>query len=524
MPSSAAFFSLVLSVSAAVLPRQTEDEVIVLEAPSAPPDDHNVVDASFQSYSIEFNYMLDYAGNNSHPNEYSIQMLENLGTLAGAYPYIRVGGTTQNRNVYYSNQTVALNQTFTNPWDDQPSRLSTGPDWFESFQQFPKGTKYIYGLNFYEGEWGLNNTVEQAIPAWLAMGDSLYAYEIGNEVNGWASSSRRPDNWTIYDYISEWITYSEAVRDGIRAQPGHSSDTPYFQGCAYVAPRAQHLANSTTWNVANTIRLGMGDSPMLRSVADHDYMGANCAGAPVPTLRDNLLDHHHMTSLAYWHEALGAQTSELGVPYALGETNSISCQGTAGVSDVFGAALWAVDYVLYIAGLKGLGRLYFHSGSVYRYAPWQPTTINGTAPYAKPLYYGNLFAAQALGGSGGGSGGGGGVDLQVVSILNETRQTAYGVYEGAELRSVAVVNLEMFNSTQEEEERVYTVFKLPEDVDWDGAEVRRLTAPGVEVKTGVTYAGRSVDDDGKLAGEEEVEAVKDGEVRVGAGEAVLVTL
>lgn len=257
---------------------------------------------------------------------------------------------------------------------------------------------------------------------------------------------------------------------------------------------------------------------MLRSVADHDYMGANCAGAPVPTLQDNLLDHHHMTSLAYWHEVLGAQTSALGVPYALGETNSISCQGTAGVSDVFGAALWAVDYVLYVAGLKGLGRLYFHAGSVYRYAPWQPTTINGTAPYAKPLYYGNLLAAQALGG--GGTGG----ELQVVSLLNETRQTAYGVYEGAELKSVVAINLEMFNSTQDEDERAYAVFRLPEDVDWDGAEVRRLTAPGVEVKTGVTYAGRSVDDDGKLAGEEEVEAVEDGEVRVGAGEAVLVTL
>lgn len=111
-------------------------------------------------------------------------MLKNLGNYAGAYPYIRVGGTTQNRNVYYDNQTVALNQTFTHPWDDQPSKLSTGPDWFESFQQFPEGTKYIYGLNFYEGEWGLNNTVSQATPAYLAMGDSLYAYEIGNEVNG----------------------------------------------------------------------------------------------------------------------------------------------------------------------------------------------------------------------------------------------------------------------------------------------------------------------------------------------------
>lgn len=111
-------------------------------------------------------------------------MLENLYTIAGAYPYIRTGGSTQNRNRYYANQTVALNETFSNPWDDQPSSLSTGPDWFESFQQFPAGTKYIYGLNFFNGDDGLNQTVTQATAAFLAIGDSLYAYEIGNEVNG----------------------------------------------------------------------------------------------------------------------------------------------------------------------------------------------------------------------------------------------------------------------------------------------------------------------------------------------------
>ena len=53
-------------------------------------------------------------------------------------------------------------------------------------------------------------------------------------------------------------------------------------------------------------------------------MGANCAGSPVPTLKDNLLDHYHITSLMYYHEVLGNQTQELGVPYVLGETNSIS--------------------------------------------------------------------------------------------------------------------------------------------------------------------------------------------------------
>lgn len=53
-------------------------------------------------------------------------------------------------------------------------------------------------------------------------------------------------------------------------------------------------------------------------------MGANCEGAKVPTIKDNILNHHRMTSLMYYHEALGNFTASQNVPYVLGETNSIS--------------------------------------------------------------------------------------------------------------------------------------------------------------------------------------------------------
>ena len=111
-------------------------------------------------------------------------MIQNLAQISGAYPIIRAGGSTQNRAVYVANQTEALNQTFSNPGDDQPSALTIGPKWFESFQQFPKGTQYIYGLNFFDGEDGLDQTVLQAAAAFKAVGEDIYAFEIGNEVDG----------------------------------------------------------------------------------------------------------------------------------------------------------------------------------------------------------------------------------------------------------------------------------------------------------------------------------------------------
>lgn len=46
---------------------------------------------------------------------------------------------------------------------------------------------YIYGLNFYDGDYGLNQTVSEAVAAFKAVGDNIYAYEIGNEVDGRSS-------------------------------------------------------------------------------------------------------------------------------------------------------------------------------------------------------------------------------------------------------------------------------------------------------------------------------------------------
>lgn len=41
--------------------------------------------------------------------------------------------------------------------------------------------------------------------------------------------------------------------------------------------------------------------------------------------------------------------AHLGLPYILGETNSLASQGTTGETDVFGDALWLVDFSLYAA-------------------------------------------------------------------------------------------------------------------------------------------------------------------------------
>ena len=155
--------------------------------------------------------------------------------------------------------------------------------------------------------------------------------------------------------------------------------------------------------------------------------------------------------------------------------------------------------------------LYFR----YRYSAWQPITVNGTAPFAKPLYYGNLFTSTAFAGG----------NKKVVTLLNTTSLTAYGVYASSKLESVAIINLQEFNATMPASSRNTTAFKLPLSAGyWSAAKVRRLTAPGVDSKEDITFAGQRVGSDGRLVGTERFESVPGGELMVSSGEAVLVTL
>ncbi|KAI0972266.1 hypothetical protein F4678DRAFT_56120 [Xylaria arbuscula] len=485
-------------------------ELSPLNSPAA---ERQVVDAAYVSYSVEFSFMADYAGNDTHPNLFSKQAVQNLYDISGAYPIIRAGGSTQNSAVYYENQTEAIIAPFDSPASDQPSHSYLGPAFMQSFRQLPAGTKYIYGLNFFNPENetlfdvgdGLAQCVLEANAAYNALGDSLYAFEIGNEVDGWPGGERRPENWTIQDYVTQWNEYATAISQNLTGEDA----AQLFQGCAFEASR--HIENNTQWNVQNAELDGMR-SDKTKTVSDHDYMGANCHYMGVgPTIETSLFDRSNMLSRVWFHDYLGNATSKSGISYVLGETNSISCQGAFNISDVFAAAVWAVDYVLYLSTLK-VERVHFHMGTRYRYSAWTPIVYNDTEPHVNPLYYGNLFTATVFAGG----------DKQTEVLVNETHFGAYAVYASGTLESIVAANLNMWNSTFEPAERPYTVLTLPDS--WADAKVSRLTSPGVDIAGNITLAGQYVDADAKIVGEKTYEKVQGGQVLVGAGEAVLISL
>jgi hypothetical protein len=107
------FVPLLLSAAvAAAVPTVTERGSPISVLKHAPDTAGAAVLHPFVSFSIEFAFFPDYAGtlkkpgeqktyfnigegNLSKPNKFSNQLLDNLGDLQGAKPFIRVGGNTQ---------------------------------------------------------------------------------------------------------------------------------------------------------------------------------------------------------------------------------------------------------------------------------------------------------------------------------------------------------------------------------------------------------------------------------------------
>jgi hypothetical protein len=290
-----------------------------------------------------------------------------------------------------------------------------------------------------------------------------------------------------------------------------------FQAGAFVAPGT--ISADASWTAQAAIDLGITSNGLAKTWCTHQYFGAACR--PVkPTLAGNVMNRTALIQAMNYHAAASSYSVAKGLPYVIGETNSIACQGLAGVSDVFGAAVWSVDYALYAASLN-VSRMYWHMGTGYRYAAWQATQNGTTAPGPRPLYYGNWLVATALGDS----------DAQVVPIVNTTSLAGYAIYSSkrhrSELKSVVLVNMEVFNSTSSPATQRSSVdFALPKSLGGKNSRVsvRRLTAAGAEVRDGIAFAGRTVALDGTISGYETKEPVANGVVNIKASEVVVISV
>lgn len=178
--------------------------------------------------------------------------------------------------------------------------------------------------------------------------------------------------------------------------------------------------------------------------------------------------------------------SYTGLPYLLGETNSLYNQGAPGLSNSFGATLWGVDFNLYCAA-TGIQRVHMHQGTNYRYAAWQPVETDLESIGTKAPYYGSIAVAAFLGDLTQGK-----VSISDIE-LGTTYESAYAAYVDDRIERIAVIQMRAYNYTGSGGPRPSETYKfqLPEHSKCEEVGVQRLSANGSDAITGVTFDGLS---------------------------------
>ena len=175
--------------------------------------------------------------------------------------------------------------------------------------------------------------------ALAVLGDRLSAVELGNEPDLFFENGIRNPSYGYPGYKVDYAAVSNAV---VPLLP-----RPMIQGATWCSARWNSDFEDYMNNHAAT----------MSSVSIHRYAETACHGAQ-PTLAGLLADKASV-GLALDVAPYVATADRHGVPAFIGEGNSISCGGFAGVSDVWGAALWVVDTLFNMAAV-GIERWNFH--------------------------------------------------------------------------------------------------------------------------------------------------------------------
>jgi hypothetical protein len=162
-----------------------------------------------------------------------------------------------------------------------------------------------------------------------------------------------------------------------------------------------------------------------------------------------------------------------GLPFRIAETNSIFMEGQPGVSDVFGSALWGVEFMFQVAEAGGEG-VNFHTGDAKAYTPIGP----GPGDVARPLYYGMLVFKEAARGA---------ALLPARLVAPVLNMAAYATRAADGTLKVCLINKDLERGAR---------VGIEAGRHFASASLLRLTAPSAEARTDVTFGGSAVDNFG----------------------------
>lgn len=391
----------------------------------------------------------------------------------GRHGVIRVGGNTSDYSSFHPDARVISTPKATVINSESLRELGRFLD--------ATGWKLIWGLNLGSGT--EQQAVQEAQAVDAAVGNKLLAFEIGNEPDLFVHEGHRRTGYNYEQYIEEYRRYKSAIRAKLPAVPFAGPD----------------VALATEW----AVRFARDEGHDLTLLTHHYYRGG--ASNPRSSLQELLAPDPGLSRML---ETMRSASREAGIPYRIVETNSFSGGGKRGVSDTFGSALWALDYMFTLAA-HGAAGLNMETGmnQLGFISPYSPIMDDQSGHYtAAPEYYGMLAFAQFA-------------DGELVATdydASGLNITVYAVRRDDNIL-VAIINKD---DTHAAEARISVQHA------YRHASAVRLSAPSLESKTGVTLGGSTVNASGQwhVATVDPIPFKGGYSLSVPAGSAALVTL
>ena len=220
----------------------------------------------------------------------------------------------------------------------------------------------------------------EAAAAQAALGGSLEAVELGNEPNAYALHAMREEPWGVAQYdvqVSEYRAAIEAAAPGIALWGPDVSGSSAFE----------------TWGPGEIVN----ERPVM--LTGHHYP-LGCEQMPPPSIPRLLSGPIRAREIASVRRYVSIAQAG-GLPFRLDETNSVSCGGTAGISDTFASALWASGFLPQVMSLGAVG-VNLH-GNVSRCSGYSPICAPGPEELAtgelvaQPVWYAMLMMKGLVG-------------------------------------------------------------------------------------------------------------------------------
>ena len=326
--------------------------------------------------------------------------------------------------------------------------------------------KVIYGVNLASNDPA--NSAEEINYASKVGGKSIIAFEIGNEPDHYYLPPKKTFREKGYSYAQYKNELSEALRVIQAKNPGAPLTGP---------------ANTSGGNTKFFEPCLNDFKSKLSFATSHFYPTTN--KEPCPTIETLLSDKAEAKTIKM-AEGNMAVARKAGLAWRLAECNSTSLGGTAGVSDVYAAAVWGSDFLFDIAE-RGAAGINFHTIfglNGYTAIAYDKKT---TKYSARPLYYSLLLFKDAGRGK-----------LLPAETKSNANVTAHATLGDDKKIRVVVINKDINQAA---------TATINTGTNQSAGTVARLVGKSPSEKEGITYSGMTVTTEGKLTSSQ-VETIK----------------